>query len=120
MEYGQRLQHNARNLASGGPERSTGRQLLETVLAGGAQACGRGIGELAVGKRADVIVLDTEHPLLCGRHEDEWLDSWIFSGNCNLVQHVVVGGTVQVRDGRHRLRDEVAASFRHTLNGLRG
>ncbi len=119
LEYGQRLRLNARNLSAGGAGRSTGRQLLKSVLAGGAQACGRDIGEIAVGKRADVVVLDTDHPLLCGRFEDEWLDSWLFSGNQSVVRHVVVGGDIQVREGRHRLRDEVAATFRKTLEGLR-
>lgn len=119
LEYSQRLQHYARNLAAGGPQRSTGRELLETVLAGGAQACGRPIGEIAVGRRADIIVLDTEHPLLCGRREDEWLDSWIFAGNQPVVRDVLVGGEVRVQDGKHIHREAVAEDFRQAMTRLR-
>lgn len=120
LEYGQRLQRHARNLSTGGPERSTGRALLETVLQGGAQASGRPIGQIAAGNRADLIVLDTEHPLLCGRQDDEWLDSWIFSGNQPLVRDVLVGGTLQVENGRHRQRDVVAKEFQQAMARLRG
>lgn len=119
LEYGQRLHHHARNLAAGGPRRSTGRRLLEEVLAAGAQACGRPIGKIEVGHRADVVVLDTEHPLLCERREDEWLDSWIFSGNQSVVRDVLVGGEVRVQDGEHVDRRAVARNFRQAMARLR-
>nr|XP_061808142.1 formimidoylglutamate deiminase-like [Nerophis lumbriciformis] len=81
LEYGQRLRHHGRNLLTGGRDRSTGRSLYQQALAGGAQACGRPIGRIAPGCRADLVVLDTDHPLLAGRRGDAWLDSWIFAGN---------------------------------------
>ncbi len=126
LEYGQRLTTHQRNVLSrkDGTDTepahsSTGRRLLEAVLAGGAQACGRNLGALQPGARADFVVLDTDHPLLAERQGDEILDSWIFSGNRNLVQEVWIGGQPIVQAGRHPRRDVIAARFRTTQQRLR-
>ncbi len=110
LEYGQRLVHGRRNVL-GGPNRSTGRRLLEMALAGGSQALGRPIGRIAEGFRADLVVLDREHPSLLGRTMDGVLDSWIFSGNSNPVRDVMVGGEWVVREGRHPGRDPIRKAF---------
>ncbi len=119
LEYGQRLIHRSRNVLAGGYERSTGRTLFYKTAAGGAQACGHNSGAIAVGKRADFIVLDTDHPLLCERSGDELLDSWIFSGNSNTVRDVYVGGRHVIKDGQHSLQSEIAERFKSTLKTLR-
>lgn len=119
LEYGQRLLHRSRNILSGGYERSTGHTLFTKSASGGAQACGHNSGDIAVGKRADFIVLDTEHPLLCERNRDELLDSWIFSGNNNTVRDVYVGGKHIIKDGQHSKQSEIAERFRSTLKILR-
>lgn len=119
LEYAQRLTSNERSVLAGGPGGSTGRRLLEAVLDGGARACDRPIGAIAPGCRADLVVLDTEHPLLAERDGDEILDSWIFSGNVALVRDVVVGGRHVVKEGRHPKRDEIAARFVRALRRLR-
>lgn len=119
LEYGQRLLHEQRNALAGGAEASTGRRLVEAVLASGAQASGRRLGLIEPGYRADLVVLDTDHPLLAARRTDEVLDSWIFSGNDNTVRDVLVGGRHVVRQGRHADRESIAHRFRETLNKLR-
>ena len=118
LEYGQRLKHLRRNVLGGGPRRSTGRHLFEHVVAGGAQACGRKIGRIEAGYRADMIVLETDHPLLYNRHDDAILDSWIFSGNAPLIREVYVGGKAVVQDGRHAQEEAISARFRQTMNEL--
>jgi len=120
LEYGQRLRHRGRNCLAGGADRSTGRRLLSAVLAGGAQACGRPIGALSPGKRGDIVVLDTDHPLLWERRGDAILDSWIFAGNAPLVKEVLVGGRTIVQEGRHIAREEVRSRYRESLKRLRG
>ena len=119
LEYGQRLRHRSRNVLAGGYEQSTGRSLFDKAVAGGAQACGHNSGAIAVGKRADFIVLDTDHPLLCERSGDELLDSWIFSGNHNAVRDVYVGGQHVIQDGHHSQEVAIADRFRSTLKTLR-
>ena len=112
LEYGQRLMQRERNVVAGPHPRSSGRVLLEAAWGGGAQACGRPIGRLEVGFRADVVVLDPEHPSLVGREGDDLLDSWVFSGEDTPVRDVMVGGRWVVLDGRHVRAEEIAESYR--------
>ena len=119
FEYGQRLLHRSRNQLSGGANQSTGKHLLELAAQGGAQACGVNGGSIAVGQRADFVVLDTQHPLLVAREKDELIDSWIFSGNQLAVQDVYVGGQAVIQKGRHAQQDQIAQRFKQTLKELR-
>ncbi len=118
LDYGQRLALRRRTVLAGGPGRSTGRTLFDGACAGGARACGRDIGRIAPGARADFVVLDGGHPLLHGRRGDGLLDSWIFSGNANPVRDVYVGGRAVIRDGRHDREDEIGADFRRAIDDL--
>lgn len=118
LEYGQRLALRRRNVAAGREDRSTGRALLDGALRGGERALARGAGALAPGRRADLLVLDAGHPVLWGRTGDDLLDAWIFSGDANVVRHVMVGGRWVVRQGRHPRRDEVAARYREAVAAL--
>jgi len=120
LEYGQRLTTRTRNVAAGRAARSTARTLLEGAWAGGAQACGRRIGLLAPGYRADAVILDPDHPSLAGREEDEALDSWLFSGEDTPVRDVFVGGEAVVRDGRHVRADELSAAYRAVARSFGG
>ena len=119
LEYSQRLVARERNIAAGRADRSSGRELLEGAWAGGAQACGQNIGSISAGARADIVVLDSEHPSLVGRVGDEVLDSWIFSGEDTPVRDVIAGGAWVVRDGRHDRGEEVATRYRVVADRLR-
>jgi formimidoylglutamate deiminase len=118
LEYGQRLKHRRRNVLAGGPNRSTARQLLEGALAGGAQACGRRVGRIEPGYRADLLVIDSDHPLLLGRKKDALLDSWVFAGNVNLVRDVYVGGKRVIHEGVHARQEPIGARFRQVMGEL--
>lgn len=118
LEYGQRLQRQRRNIAVSASQRQVGDFLWQGALQGGAQAAGRPLGALEVGKRADLIVPDADHPNLCALALDEVLGSLIFNGNDNLVRHVMVGGQWVVRSGRHAAQEAIAARFRQTLTEL--
>ena len=112
LEYSQRLTMHERNVAGGRELHSTGRALMEGAWAGGAQASGRRLGAIRPGFRADVVVLDPEHPALVGRDGDQLLDAWIFSGEDTPVRDVMVGGAWVVEDGRHRGQEEILAAYR--------
>jgi formiminoglutamate deiminase len=117
LEYGQRLTRMARNVLARCDGESTGTRLYALALAGGAQALDQPIGAIAPGRRADIVVLDQEHPDLAGGPE-HWLDAYIFVGGPRLVKSVLVAGDLLVSDGRHRGRDGIVARYRRALARL--
>ena len=118
LEYGQRLLTRKRNVLVSAGAANTGRNLLDGALKGGARACGRNIASIIAGARADFIVLDDQHPRLYGRQQDDLLDSWIFSGNENLVRDVYVGGNKIIDHGRHADEETIQRNYRTTLDQL--
>jgi formimidoylglutamate deiminase len=117
LEYGRRLATLRRNVAPL-PGRSTGAALWSRALEGGAAGSGRRIGRLANGHRADLLVLDGDHPLLYGRSGDRLVDALVFAGNVPLVRHVMVGGRWRVRDGHHAEEGSIAAAYARVLDRL--
>lgn len=111
LEYGQRLITRHRNIAVSDSSGSVGETLWGDALFGGARAAGLALGALEAGARADLIVLDEDAPQLAGRGREHLLDSWLFSGNRNLVKDVMVNGRWCVRDGRHPAREVIAARY---------
>jgi formimidoylglutamate deiminase len=118
LEYGQRLLTRQRNVLVSSRATNTGRNLFDGALKGGARACGRNIGSITAGTRADFIVLDDQHPRLYGRQQDDLLDSWIFSGNENLVRDVYIGGNKIIDHGRHADEEAIQRNYRNTLDQL--
>ncbi len=119
FEYGQRLVTRRRNVLAGeGAEASVGRRLYSQALAGGAQALGRPIGALQAGKRADLLVLDPQHPDVATLPAERLLDAVIFAGNRNPVRDVMVGGRWVVTEGRHRDEARVFESYRSAVAAL--
>ncbi|MDH5590467.1 MAG: formimidoylglutamate deiminase [Gemmatimonadota bacterium] len=118
LEYGQRLTRQLRNVTVGPVDASTGRALLEGAWAGGAQACGRPVGRIAEGSRADLVALDPEHPALVGREGDAVLDSWIFSGEDTPVRDVMVGGRWVVEEGRTLDQDSNLEAYRRVARRI--
>jgi formimidoylglutamate deiminase len=112
LEYGQRLVQRVRSVAT------SGAALYGAALDGGSQALGRPIGVIEAGHRADIVVLDGDHPILAGRDAEDVLDTFVFSGNASPVRDVMVGGAWVVRDGAHRDEEVLAASYRRTMDGL--
>ncbi len=118
LEYGQRLKVERRNIMPVGESGSVGAALWRAALAGGARALARPIGALEPGARADLLVLDGDHPQLAGRQGDVLLDSLVFSGNTNSIDHVMVGGRWLVRDGHHHDEDKIAENYRKAIAAL--
>jgi len=118
LEYSQRLRDRARNVLADAPGHSTGRRLFDAALAGGALAMAQLVGAIAPGLRADICVLDADHPALIGRTGDAILDSWIFSGGNDCVKDMYVAGRHVVADRRHKREDEIAAVYRKAVEKL--
>ena len=119
LEYGQRLRLQRRNIAHVPAQRRVGDFLWQACLQGGAMARGRQVGELAVGKRADFLVLDERHPNLQDLPAADVLNSWIFSGNDNLVRDVIVGGQQVVRNGKHKDQEKIERDYVACMRQLR-
>ena len=120
LEYGQRLTLCARNVMTLRPGESTGRRIFESALAGGAQALQQPIGAIAPGRRADIVLLDSDQPDLATRRDDEWVDAWIFVVGRPAVNTVLVGGEVVVENSRHVARPAIENRYRAVVAGLSG
>ncbi len=117
LEYSQRLRDRRRALFAEA-DASTGVALWRGACMGGARACGRDIGAIAVGCRADLVTLDADHPALVGRDGAAALDSAIFAANALPVREVRVGGRLLVSDGRHQARETIRKRFGATMRRL--
>ncbi|MEQ9496622.1 MAG: formimidoylglutamate deiminase [Deltaproteobacteria bacterium] len=113
LEYGQRLVLQRRNLTVDG-RRHVGTALWARAVAGGAQALAQPAGAIAVGRRADLVRLDADHPRLVGHGAETSLDAWIF-GSAEPVADVWVAGKRLVEDGRHVARESIAAKFAEVM-----
>ncbi len=118
LEYSQRLAGRSRNVMTTGEGESTGNRLFTTATLAGAQALSRPIGALEPGRRADIVVLDTDHPDLASTNRERWLDLWIFSAGRSAIRTVYAGGNKVVSEGRHRSRDIIVARYRAALRQL--
>lgn len=118
LEYGQRLATRHRNIAVSESSSSVGETLFGDCLFGGAQASGADIASLDAGARADLVVLDEHAPQLAARGREHLLDSWVFSGNRNLVKDVMVAGQWRVRDGQHVERERIAQRYADVVKAL--
>jgi formimidoylglutamate deiminase len=118
LEYGQRLQSRHRNIAARHQGESVGETLWQVALRGGANAAGLPVGELEASKRADLIVLDDQSPLLTERDQRSMLDSFLFAGNTPLVRDVMSGGRWVVRDFLHHDEARIAANYRDAVRDL--
>lgn len=118
LEYGQRLATRHRNIAVSATNHSVGETLFAAALRGGAQAAGIAIGAVESSTRADLVVLDEDSPQLAARSEENLLDSLVFSGNANLVRHVMASGAWVVRDFHHRDEERIGRRFRETVGEL--
>lgn len=117
LEYGQRLASKARNICATGPGRSSGQDIFEAAVDGGARALGV-IGGLRVGGPADIVSLDAKHPSLAGKSRGTILDAFLFASGRGAIDNVWRRGERLVTAGRHRDRDRLAERYRRVLTEL--
>ncbi|MBX2886487.1 MAG: formimidoylglutamate deiminase [Granulosicoccus sp.] len=117
LEYSQRLRDRSRAIYAD-TDRSTGRVLFESALAGGAQALQRASGAIKVGNFADLLTLNKAATPFAAVSHDGWLDAWIFAADDSLVSDVWSAGRHVVKAGRHCRRDEIEQRYVKVLNAL--
>ncbi len=117
LEYGQRLRDRRRNRIVSGEQNSVGDLLYRQALDGGAQACGVKMGRLAVGYRADWLVL-ADDALLGSTADNALLNRWLFAGHRGQIQDVFVAGKQVIRQGKHAQQQEIDAALREVIEAL--
>lgn len=115
FEYGQRLRDQRRNRLTTPEQPAVADVLYQQALRGGAQACGTAIGKLAVGYRADWLVLDGDDPYLASAPEASILNRWLFAGGKEQIRDVFVAGRQVIEQGRHALQQQSSAEFLQVL-----
>jgi formimidoylglutamate deiminase len=120
LEASQRLATLRRAVATTEREPAAGTLLWSRAAEAGSAVCAQPAGTIAPRRRADLVVLDGEAPLLAGRGGALALDTLVFAGGEPLVRDVMVGGSWVVRDGHHPEEDKTAAAFAATLRRLLG
>lgn len=120
LEYQARLARRQRNVLATELSPSTGGTLWRKACEGGARASGRYIGALEVGARADIVVLDLNAPLFCGRSDDAIIDTFVFAGGSEAVRDVMVGGRWLVQERKHYAETAVSAGYKRAMAKLVG
>ena len=117
LEYGQRLRDRRRNRITLPDQSSVGDLLWQQAASGGAQACGIQAGELAVGKRADWLVLEQD-AFLASVSSASLLNRWLFGGQSSQIRDVFVAGQQVIAQGHHAHEAAAAAGFAAAMRAL--
>ena len=118
LEYQQRLRKKRRVVLATKGESHVGTRLWSGAAFDGALAIGQPVGALAVGRRADWLVLDASHPAMAGAAADTALDRLLFAGADRAIRHVMVGGRWVVKDQRHAADDQLRGNFSNVISDL--
>jgi formimidoylglutamate deiminase len=101
LEYAQRLTKQKRALLASTEQPSIGNYIWDKALTGGMNSTSSNVGELAIGKQADLLVLDKERLATFANDEQFILDSLLFASQTNMINDVMVKGKWVVRKGVH-------------------
>lgn len=120
LEYGQRLQRRARNIAAA-PSRgnsATAERLFARAVSGGATAAGEARWGLVAGARADAVVVDATEPALLGVPTSRTLDALVFSSPSQPFADVMVAGRWAIRNAESVGGAGTKQSFAAAMHGL--
>ena len=92
--------------------------LWRRACSAGTRATARNIGAIEAGRRADIVVLDTNAPLFVGRDDDELIDTFVFAGTGHEVRDVMVAGRWLVQEGRHVAETAIAAGYTRAMHRI--
>ena len=118
LEYQQRLRKKRRGVLADRNESHVGTRLWRDAALHGAQALGQPVGSIAVGCRADWLVLDASHPAMAGAAGDGALDRLLFAGADKAIRDVMVGGKWVVKDHRHPADEHMRTDFARVMGTL--
>jgi formimidoylglutamate deiminase len=118
LEYQQRLRKKRRAVLASKTEPHVGTRLWRDAALHGAEAIGQPAGSIEVGRRADWLVLDAEHPSMVGAAAASALDHLLFAGGEAAIRDVMVAGRWVVKDRRHLVEDALRPRFAALMRRL--
>jgi formimidoylglutamate deiminase len=120
LEYSQRLALGERNVLTSAQHVDAATHLTLAAVAGGAQASARPIAGLAVGQKADFVLLDTQTAALTGlSRPEDMLSAHVFGASrTNCIAQVWVAGKAVVQEKRHALHEQALAGFARVRSNL--
>jgi formimidoylglutamate deiminase len=118
LEYQQRLRKRRRAVLASEAESHVGTRLWVDAAQHGAHAIGQPAGMIAVGRRADWLVLEDVHASMAGATADTALDHLVFAGGEAAIRDVMVAGRWAIKDRRHPIEDELRPRFAGLMQRL--
>ncbi len=118
LEYAQRLIKQQRAVLANNECHSVGQNLYAQSAKYGADTVNQNVGEIAVGKRADFVVLDDSHPSLIGKQSAFVLDAAIFACPQMPVKDVMVAGKWQIQSGQHLQQEQIIQEYIQVMQKL--
>jgi formimidoylglutamate deiminase len=118
LEYQQRLREKRRGVLTAQNESHVGTRLWRDAAKNGGRAIGQPVGQIAVGSRADWLVLDAGHPAMAGAAKDGALDRLLFAGGDKAIRDVMVSGRWVIKDHQHPADDQLRAGFARVMDNL--
>lgn len=115
LEYAQRLIRQQRAILASDKQASVGQNLWQQAAKGGAISTNSNTGSLALGKQADLLVLDSEKTKLFANANQHLLDSMIFASQQNPVLDVMVNGVWQIKAQQHVEQVQASDNFAKLL-----
>jgi formimidoylglutamate deiminase len=118
MEYQQRLRKRRRGVLADKSEPHVGTRLWSHAAEAGARALGQPAGAIAVGRRADWLVLDRDHPSMAGAPLENALDHLVFAAGDAAIRDVMVAGRWVVKDRLHAAERPLSGRFAELMSRL--
>lgn len=115
LEYAQRLIRQQRAILASDEQASVGMNLWQQAAKGGAISTNSNTGCLAIGKQADLLVLDSDKTKLFANANQHLLDSMIFASQQNPISDVMVNGLWQVKAQQHVEQKQAGDNFAKLL-----
>ncbi|HEX4594861.1 MAG TPA: formimidoylglutamate deiminase [Bryobacteraceae bacterium] len=112
LEYHLRMNQIERVvLATDSARDGLAKRLFDCATETGAQSLAAPGGKLEIGRAADFFTVDLSDPSIAGARGSSLLNHIVFSLERTAIRDVAVGGEFVIRDGRHRLQDEIVRNF---------
>ena len=118
LEYGQRLTQYQRAVLTGENCNSVGQYLYCKAAQDGAKAISQNVGSIEIGKRADLIVLNNQHPSLFNKSDSFILDAAIFASSQLPVKDVFVAGKQMIASGQHSLDETLLKNYQSVVERI--